>query len=208
MAEYFSQSAYKRLPAAIQGLPEKEKAAFIFLRMKRNDAFIAKELDVSLTEAKGIILNVQETLIKSGTLDLIKDPVFYQIDHPKETDSGDGRSFELPAHDMDMVDQITLDHFYKAIGDSLNELPKPNRRLMSLWFNKEMTAKDILSFYKKLGLPITDRKPIGKTTEQDVFYALEKNIKKLLEIVRTHLDQEGEELTPSALKAILNETGV
>ena len=208
MAEFFSQSAYKRLPVAIQGLSEQERAAFIFLRMKRNDAFIAKELGITISEAKGIILNVQETLIKSGTLDLIKDPVFYQIDHPKENDQGDGRTFELPAQNMDIVDQISLDQFYRAIGESLDQLPKQSRRLMSLWFNKEMTAKDILSFYKKLGLPISDRKPIGETSEQDVFYALEKNIKKLLEIVRTHLNQEGEELTHSALKTILNETGV
>jgi len=44
--------------------------------------------------------------------------------------------------------------------------------------------------------------------EQDVFYAVEKNIRNLLKIVRQNLKHDEEDLSPSALKAILNETGV
>jgi len=207
MAGSISASSVKRLPVVIQALPDKERMAFIMLRMRRDKPFIAKELDVSLDEAAGIIKTVQEALIKSGSIDLIQNPVFFQIDHAPDNEEGSSRPFELSRKEMDMADQLELDHFFRTLKTSLAQMPKPSRRLLSLWFNREMKAKEILAFYKRLGLRMTD-KPISECEEQDVFYALEKNIRNLLKIVRTNLKHEGEGLTPSSLKAILNETGV
>ena len=208
MAEFFSDTAYKRLPTAIKNLPENERDVFILLRMRRPESFIAAQLGISLDLTREIVGNVQETLIKSGSLDLIQNPVFYQLDHPRNDGDLDSRPFELPGHEMDVADQLELENFYKVLGKSISQLPKQSKRLLDLWYNKEMSAKDILSFYKKLGVPVKEGKPIGETTAQDIFYALEKNIKNLLEIVRTNLKQDGVELTRSALKSILNETGV
>ncbi len=208
MAGFFSKPAYRRLPVAIQNLPEKERVTFILLRMKRADSFIANQLGVSLTEAREFITRVQETLIKTGALDLIQDPVFYQIDHQKRDEDTPSRPFELPQHEMDIADRIELEQFYRVLEKSVGQLPRQSRRLLELWFNKDMKVKDILKFYKKLGLSIKEGKPIMETTEQDVFYILDKNIKNLLKIVRSNLKHDQVELTHSALKAILNETGV
>lgn len=207
MAGYFSETSFKRLPAAIRELPEKQRTAFILLRMRRGEDTIARDLGVSITEARDIIRQVQDTLVKTGSIDLIQDPVFFRIDHPRD-DEGPGRPIELHRNEMDMADQVALDQFFRTLRKSVGQLPPESRRLLSLWYNKEMRAKDILNFYKRLNIPLSDRKLIGQTTEQDVFYALEKNLKKLLGIVRSNLEHEGVEITHVSLKAILNETGV
>ncbi|MDH5638357.1 MAG: hypothetical protein OEZ04_07695 [Nitrospinota bacterium] len=208
MAGFFSSSSIKRLPVAIQGLPENERMTFVMLRMRRDKAFIARELGVGLDDAGRVIKTVQEALIKSGAIDMIQNPVFFQVDHAPENEDGPGKPFELSRDEMDMVDQLELDNFFRILRGALEKMDKPGRRLLSLWFNKEMKAKDIVNFYKRLGIDVSDSKPIEQSTEQDVFYALEKNIKKLLKIVRSNLKHEEMELTPSSLKAILTETGV
>ncbi|MBI5816102.1 MAG: hypothetical protein HZB29_10905 [Nitrospinae bacterium] len=206
--EVLSDSARKRLPQAIQKLSEKEQMTFILLRMKRDAAYISRELKVTLDKAREMIRAVQDELVKSGSLDLIQDPVFYPIDQPVGDDERPGPGFQLASEDMDMADQIAMSRFYKTLGESLDKMPKEGRRLLSLWFNKDMRAKDILNFYKGLSLPLTDSKPISTTSEQDVFYALEKNIRNLLTIVRTNMSGEGQSLTLAMLKEILDETGV
>lgn len=208
MGGFFSASARRRLPAAIQALSERHGTAFIYLRMKRDEIFIARELEISIVEARSIIRDVQDTLIKSGAIDLVRDPVFFPLDHPPESERGPSRPMELSRDEMDMADQVALDQFYRALAAALAGLDPAERRLLELWFNKEMGAADIVKFYKKLGVPLTARKPLDQTTAQDVFYEIEKIIKKTAAGVRTHLPDDGERLTPASLKAILNETGV
>lgn len=209
MSDFLSASARKRLPAAIRELPEKEQAVFVLLRMKRDEVKIARELSVDIPEARRLIRNVQNALIKSGTLDLIQDPVFFPIDHPPDKGRGPaGGAFEPGSGEMEMDDRLALERFYKILEQSISELPKNERRLLRLWFNEDMRAKDILNFYKNIGAPISSGKSIHKTTERDVFYALGKNIRNLLDIVRTHIKQEDMDITPSILRAILEETGV
>jgi len=208
MAGFISATSIKRLPVVIQALPENERMAFIMLRMRRDKTFIARELGLSLDEAGRVIHNVQEALVKTGAIDMIQNPIFFQIDHAPEGEDGPGPRYELAREEMDMADQMELDSFFRILRVSLDQMPKQGRRLLSLWFNKEMKAKDILGFYQRLGIPISDNKPVEDCTEQDVFYALEKNIKNLLGIVRSNQKHEGMKLSPSSLKAILNETGV
>lgn len=208
MDNLLSPSAKKRLPVAIQKLSEKEQVVFVMLRMRRDEAFIARELEISLAEAHEMTRTVQNTLIKSGALDLIQNPVFFPIDHPYKDDDETSRPIQLAGAEMDIADQVALERFYKILEESLNEMPKNDLRLLGLWFNKEMKAKEILNLYNNLGLPISSKKSINETREQDVFYELEKNIRKLLNFVRSNMDIGDHDLTPSRLKAILEETGV
>ena len=72
-----------------------------------------------------------------------------------------------------------------------------------------MKAKDILAFYKKIGISVSDKKKLDQSTEQDVFYSIDKNIKKLLVLVRNNINNnEMTGLTASTLKAILQDLGV
>ncbi len=208
MPDLLSPSAIKRLPTAIRKLGEKERLAFVFLRMKRDEIYIARELKITVSQAREMIHVVQNTLVQSGSLDMIQDPVFFPIDHPHGESDGEERSFELPGKGMDVADELILDRFYQILAKSLEKLDNDERRLLGLWFNKEMKAKAILLFYKNLGIPISSKKAIKKTVEQDVFYELEKNIRKLLGYVRSNINDSEIDLTPAALRAILNETGV
>ncbi len=202
-----SPSAKKRLPTAIKNLPETEQAVFVFLRLRRDEAFISRELEISLGVAHNAIKNVQDALVKSGALDLIQDPVFYPIDFSPDG-NGAGGGLELESGDMPAESQIALESFYRLLEESLEKMPKNGRRLLGLWFNKEMTAKDILRFYSNLGLSAVSGKPVSGTTQEDVFYEIEKNIRKLANIVRSNSNEKEMEITPSALRSILEETGV
>lgn len=208
MPDLLSPSAKKRLPTAIKKLGEKEQLAFVYLRMKRDESYIARELKITVVQAREMIRLVQNTLVQNGSLDMIQDPIFFPIDHPRGDGDSEGRPFELPGKGMDVADELSLDWFYKILAGSLDKMDKEGRRLMGLWFNKEMKAKEIVIFYKNLGIPISSKKSIEETREQDVFYELEKNIRKLLGYVRSNISDDEIELTPAVLRAILDETGV
>ncbi len=209
MKRSLSASAINRLPNAIKELGEKEQSVFVLLRMKRDEVYIAINLEIPISEARELIHSVQTALAKSGSLDLVQDPVFYPIDHPVGDDDGDSGYFQLAGEQMEISDQVALDRFYQILERSICEMEKEDRRLLGLWFNKEMKAREILSFYKNIGIDISPKKPIVETETQDVFYAIEKNIQKLSKIVRSYLAEEGmEAITPTGLKAILDETGV
>lgn len=205
--ELLSQSAKNRLPSAIKKLSEKEQAVFVFLRMRRDETFISREVEEPISNVRAMIQTVQTELVKAGALDLISNPVFFPIDHPCNDDDG-GRSFELPSNDIDPSERMALDSFYKALKISFSSLSNEQKRLLDLWFNKEMTAKEIFNFYKRLDLPFTSKKPIKSSTIQDVFYEIDKNMQKLLSLVRSNMGDSDIALTPKGLKAILSETGV
>jgi hypothetical protein len=78
---------------------------------------------------------------------------------------------------------------------------------LTLWFNRDLRAKDILSFYKNLGVLLMVGKPIADTSEQDVFYAIEKSVRNLLKSVRSNIKGGGMDITVSTLRAILDEMG-
>lgn len=197
-----SPSAVKRLPSAVRALPEKAQLAFVFLRMRKNAGFIAKELKITHSEAESLVKQVQETLLKSGAMDLICDPVFFPIDAPS-----DGSGMDIPGKTMDIAEQVELKRFLDAMRFALESAPKDERRLLSLWFNRDLRVKDILSFYKSLGVPLIGGKPIGETSEQDVFYAIEKSLRNLLKSVRSNIKGGGMDITVSTLRAILDEMG-
>lgn len=200
-----SPSAVKRLPSAVRALPEKAQLAFVFLRMRKTAGFIAKELKIPHAEAESLVKQVQETLFKSGSADLICDPVFFPIDAPSDGSGGSG--MDIPGKTMDIAEQVELKRFLDILRKALESAPRDERRLLSLWFNRDLRAKDILSFYKNLGVALMGGKPIGETSEQDVFYAIEKSVRNLLKSVRSNIKGGGMDITVSTLRAILDEMG-
>jgi hypothetical protein len=173
--------------------------------MRKNAGFIAKELKIPHAEAESLVKEVQETLIKSGAMDLIRDPVFFPIDAPSDGFRGSG--MDIPGKTMDIAEQVELKRFLDALRKSLESAPIDERRLLSLWFNQDMRAKDIMNLYKNLGVPLTGGKPIGEASEQDVFYAIEKSARNLLKSVRSNIKGSGIDITVSTLRAILDEMG-
>lgn len=200
-----SPSAVKRLPSAIRALTEKAQLAFVFLRMRKASGFIAKELKIPHAEAESLVKEVQETLLKSGSSDLICDPAFFPIG--ASSDGFGGALMDIPGKTMDIAEQVELKRFLDALRKALASAPGEDRRLLTLWFNRDLRAKDILSFYKNLGVSMVDGKPIGETSEQDVFYAIEKSVRNLLKSVRSNIRGGGMDVTVSTLRAILDEMG-
>ena len=200
-----SPSAVKRLPSAVRALSEKARLAFVFLRMRKTPGFIAKELKISQAESESLVKEVQEALFKSGVADLICDPVFFPIDAPSDGLGGSG--MDIPGKTMDIAEHVELKRFLDAMRKALESAPREERQLLSLWFNRDLRARDILSFYKNLGVPLVGGKPIADTSEQDVFYAIEKSVRNLLKSVRSNIKGGGMDITVSTLRAILDEMG-
>jgi hypothetical protein len=173
--------------------------------MRKTPGFIAKELKISQAESESLVKEVQEALFKNGSADLICDPVFFPID--VSPDGFRGAVMDIPGKTMDIAEHVELKRFLDAMRKALESAPREERRLLSLWFNRDLRAKDILSFYKNLGVPLVDGKPIGKTSEQDVFYAIEKSVRNLLKSVRSNIKGGGMDITVSTLRAILDEMG-
>ncbi len=203
-----SDSALNRLPVAIKALGEDEQKVFVLMRMRRDEAAIVRQTGLGFNRVHEIIQTIQNALATSGTLDLIRDPVFFPLDHPRDAGDDEGPRYELPGAEEDPADRIALDRFYRGLVAGLDSLPKDERRLLELWFNKEMTAREIIHFYRNLGVDLPYGKNPATCKESDIFTSLEKIVRNLTAAVRSHLKEEGAALTPPVLKAILNETGV
>ncbi|MBI4682978.1 MAG: hypothetical protein HY757_07750, partial [Nitrospirae bacterium] len=76
MEEPISKSAADRLPSAIKHLSGRCQKIYIYLRLRKSDHEIARQLNMSLEETNEGISAVRNGLIKSGQLDLIEDPRF------------------------------------------------------------------------------------------------------------------------------------
>ncbi|MBF0170541.1 MAG: hypothetical protein HQK87_05565 [Nitrospinae bacterium] len=203
-----SDSAVNRLPVAIRALGVDEQKVFVLMRMRRDEAAIVRQTGLGFNRVHQIVQTIQNALASAGTLDLIRDPVFFPLDHPRDAGDDEGPRYELPGEEQDPADRIALDRFYRGLAAGLASLPKGERRMLELWFNKEMTAREIIQFYKNIGNDLPFGKAPGDCKESDIFTSLEKIVRNLLAAVRSNLKEEGASLTPSVLKAILNETGV
>ncbi len=206
MIDSLSDSAKKRLPVGIRKLSDRHQLIFVLLRMRRDPAYICAHLGISIDETRDSIGDIQQVLAVEGMLDLVSDPVFYPVDKPTDDDDEHAGYVQLSSNSVDVEDQIAIDMFYRSLRDSIGKLAKNDKRLLSLWFDKELTAKEILGFYQNIGQSVADKKAPDKCVEQDVFYAIEKIIRDLLTLVRNHYGDK-EIFSPSALRALLNETG-
>ncbi|MBI4665755.1 MAG: hypothetical protein HY751_05010 [Nitrospinae bacterium] len=205
---FLNQSTRKRLPASIRALPELDQVVFIFLRMRRDEFQIARQLKLGRKEALEAIARVRDALIKNGSLDMVEDPVFYPLDIPATDNEKEYPPINLKTGGMDMTDSLEITRFHEILRQSISMMPREGRRLLSLWFTREMKAADILKFYRNLGVNLISGKPIENTGVGDVFYAIEKNSLNLLKIVRSNMKQGEFDITPAVLKAALDEVGV
>jgi DNA-directed RNA polymerase specialized sigma subunit len=192
MAEFFSKTAYDRLPASVRKLDKNAQTVCIHLRLRKTPEAIAGEMKLSPDDASRVIAEVRRTLIASGNYDMIADPVFVPL--------GGDDGVEPVMVEADMEDKILAGNFLAALKKSFAGLPASERRLLHLFFGRRMTAKEICSF-----LAASGSKPSRK--ESELFPLLDKALKKLLDSLSQSTPIGRGTLTVKGLREILDQTG-
>lgn len=192
MAEYFSKTAYERLPASVKKMDVTAQTVCINLRLRKSTETIAVEMGLDPEIASRVVAEVRRTLIASGNYGMISEPEFVDI--------GGEDGFDLAAGGPDMEDKILAGNFLAALKKTLASLPSAERRLLHLFFGRRMTAKEICSFMAASG-----SKPPKK--ESELFSLLDKALKKLLDSLSQSTPIGRGTLTVKGLREILDQTG-
>ncbi|MFQ5432225.1 MAG: hypothetical protein ACE5EN_06930 [Nitrospinota bacterium] len=202
MAGSFSKTAYNRLPASVRKLSKKAQTVCINLRLRKSAAQIAADTGMPPDETDRMIKEVQRTLIVSGSYDIISDPVFVSLDAVDEN----GHGIEPPSSRDEPENRIMLEQFLAALKNAIKSLSAAERRILHLYFERQMTASQIYEFVKKGG-PAAGSGGIP-ASESEVYYLLEKSLKKLVAGMADSTPIGRGTLTVKGLKEILTQTGI
>ncbi len=195
------------IPRCVQSLSSNCQEVYIQLRLRKQRNAIAKGLNLSAESVDDVITEVYAALSKTGLLDLLIPPSIVSITD-KRDDERDGNEIPIPSHDVPPDQFIDLSRFLKKLQDALNRLKSRSKKpyyLLDLYYGKEMTLKEILTYFEKVGInPLIEK----KLTEQVVFYQLEKSRDELLRILKEDTPVSwGGNLNEENLKEILNDLG-
>ena len=202
MAGSFSKTAYNRLPAAVRKLSKKAQTVCINLRLRKSAARIATDTGMPPDETDRLIKEVQRTLIVSGNYDIISDPVFVSLDAVNEN----GHGIEPAASRDEPENRIMLEQFFAALKNAIKSLSASERRILHLYFERQMTGSQICGFLEKGGLA-ADSGGVP-SSESEVYHLLEKSLKKLIAGMADSTPIGRGTLTVKGLKEILTQTGL
>ncbi len=197
MGASFSKTAYDRLPACIRRLEKNAQTVCIHLRLRKAPDKIASEMGLSPDEVQKLEDEVRRTLIATGNYDIVCDPQFVPI-------GGEGGA-EPAADAYDNESMILAKNFVVALRGAMAALPHGERRLLHLFFERHMTAGEILAFLSLADTALDCKPP---KTPADVFNLLDKALQKLLGSVSAATPIGRGTLTVKGLKEVLWETGV
>jgi len=198
MDAFFSRTAYDRLPASIRKLDRNAQTVCIHLRLRKPVERIAADMGLPPDEVRRLEDEVRRELIATGNYDILCGPQFVPI-------GDDGVDPAAPGYDNE--DMILAGAFVAALRGSVAALPPWDRRLLHLFFERRMTAGEMLSFLRVAGIGPESG---GKTpqTKAEVFYLVEKALQKLLESISAATPIGRGTLTVKGLKEVLREIGV
>lgn len=203
MEEPISKSIIDRLPSAIKALNETCQKTYIYLRLRKSEHEIARQLNLSLEETRGKTKTVRNELIKSGQLDLIEDPQFVSL----HADNPDTQDIPIAINELDIDKKLIIKEFLSFLNKATNELPEHQSNLLKLRYKHQLSAKDILGFCKKMGFSIIPDKEVSVLKEQDVFYALNTALKEVFKKLKERYNEESF-FGMDNLKYIFEELGI
>ena len=176
MEGHFSDSVFSRLPSAIKGLDLAHQKVFIHLRLGKRETDISRIRGLDEDSARLKITKVREALAQAGLLDLIEEPRFVSI----HSASDEEPEFQLRSFELSIEKKLILKEFLSVLREVMESLPHHQMQLLRLRYRQDMTAKDILSFSKKISISLVPGKKVSELGEQDIFYALNTALKEVL----------------------------
>lgn len=200
MAGSFSKTAYDRLPAAVKKLSKEAQTVCIYMRLRKSADQIQRATALPPAQTDRLMKEVQRTLIVAGSYDIIADPVFVSLDAVDEN----GRRMEPAATVEAPENRLMLEEFLAALTASISALEAQERRVLHLYFERQMTGAQIYEFIKPGGLT----GQAETASESEVYYLIERSLKKLLSRMADSTPIGRGTLTVKGLKEILSQTGV
>ena len=197
MAAFFSHTAYQRLPVAVRKMAKEAQTVCIYLRLRKSEETICGEMALPPHEVARLIADVKRKLIVSGNYDIIADPSFVPLEE------ADGAAADGPG----MEESVMARGFLRALRDALGTLARDERRLLHLFFERHMTASEIVGFLKGTGVRLESGET-AVTGPAEVFYMIDRALKKLLDAVAEATPIGRGTLTVKGLKEVLYQAGV
>lgn len=197
MAAFFSPTAYQRLPVAIRKMAKEAQTVCIYLRLRKSEETISGEMGLPPDMVARLVAEVRRTLIVSGNYDIIADPSFVALEE------ADGAVAGGPG----MEERILARDFLRALRDALGSLARDERRLLHLFFERHMTANEIVGFLRGTGIRLESGET-SVTGPAEVFYMIDRAVKRLLDAVAEATPIGRGTLTVKGLKEVLYQAGV
>ena len=196
-------AASSRIPKALKGLDAVSRQVFVYLRLRKNEQWIANKLNISLNDAGKRIDAVRSCLVKGNLIDLIEDPEFIPIENEN------GSSMPIPSGELSAEEKLIIKEAISAIRTAYKNICPFSKRLLKLRFVNSMTAKEILEFSRKTGVRVVDGKNLPDVGEQEIFSALGVALKELFDELQRRFGEDAEKFIDiETLKMILEETGI
>ena len=130
------------IPTCIKRLDKTCQEIYKLLRQGKDDDAIIKMMNIEYDEYIESYIMVEDALIKSNQIGLIKKPKFIPIDQPVNKDGDDNRKLELPGEDRsdlkpdtDLVEQIA--------NTILGGISDAERRLLILYWRENHKVEEI-----------------------------------------------------------------
>ena len=202
MAVSFSKTAYNRLPVSVRKLSKDAQTVCINLRLRKSPAQIAADSGFTPDETDRLIKEVQRTLIVSGNYDIISDPLFVSLDAVNEN----GQTIEPAANRDEPENRLMLEQFMAALKKNILILSVTERRILHLYFERQMTGSQIYEFVKKGGFSADSKE--APASESEVYYLVEKSLKRLVADMADSTPIGRGTLTVKGLKEVLTQTGI
>jgi len=177
-----SEYVKNRLPSSLKNLDENHQKAFIYLRLRKTEDDISRLLNASPSQTSKIINDVKLTLAASGQLYFIEKPRFISIQTGDPDD--DLQCITIPANELDSDKKLIIKEFLSFLREAVTELPAHQACILQLKYQQNLSAREIVAFSKRVHLMLILGKSIEDTTEQDVFYSLNKALKSVLKRLR------------------------
>jgi DNA-directed RNA polymerase specialized sigma24 family protein len=182
----------KRLPVAIQRLPETERKIFVWLRRGKDEGFILEKLKLEQESFRQGASRVREALLRAGQLDLIERPEFRRLDLWDA--ENEGRYWcreDLQKHEAAITDQVFYRQVAAMLGSAIEKLKPAEQKLLKLYYHEGLSGKEIGRFCSQLAFPLEiDGTEVGP---QNVYYLLGKVTQRLLSTI--DLDVDGRRLS-------------
>ena len=168
---------YKRCdrpPVCIEKLDRIYHKIYEYLCERKSEDEISRLLNISMDDVSDKIHKVKTELIRAGQIDLVESFKYVSING-----ASDEQEFQLPSGERAQEEKSIDKQHISIANNAINELPAHQLRLFRLYYKGQMSAKDILVFFKKMAFsPIPD-KDISKLTEQDIYYEINKGMKEV-----------------------------
>ena len=165
------------IPKCIKGLSDIHCEVYTFLRQGKNEVFICKELNIDKISFYELYNDIEESLISSNQIDLLRKPNILSMHNENSNEEGIPHLQYEDSSEINPSDKPDIERIKNVINQMLENLRIEERRLLIFyWYekydnNKIMESLSLIPRLKSL-------ENLGISKESDVYRAVDKVLRK------------------------------